>query len=89
MHILNRGDRYGLGLLVVWAITRFEVNWSLLGVMPVYVGLRILFELVLILVDYTDPARWLPVGIAFFGSLPLLAMFLGWFIGGMFRTEYA
>ncbi len=79
---------YGLGLLVVWAITRADINWSLLGVLTVYVGLRILFELVLMLVDYADPADWLTVGIAFFGSLPLQAMFLGWFIGGMFRSDY-
>jgi hypothetical protein len=80
---------YGLGILIVWAITRADINWSLLGVMAVYVGFRILFELVLMLVDYADPADWLSVGIAFFGSLPLLAMFLGWFIGGMFRSDYA
>ncbi|MFN3689349.1 MAG: hypothetical protein ACK4UU_00310 [Fimbriimonadales bacterium] len=80
---------YGLGLLVVWAITRADINWSLLGVLTVYVGLRILFDLVLRLVDYSDPADWLTVGIAFFGSLPLLAMFLGWFLGGMFRSDYA
>ncbi|MCX7992877.1 MAG: hypothetical protein N2651_04320 [Fimbriimonadales bacterium] len=79
---------YGLGLLIVWAITRADVNWSLLGVLTVYVGLRIVFDLVLMLVDYADPADWLTVGIAFFGSLPLLAMFLGWFIGGMFRADY-
>ena len=41
------------------------------------------------LADYEDPADWLSVRIAFFGSLPLLAMFLGWFIGGMFRSDYA
>jgi len=41
------------------------------------------------LVDYADPADWLTVGIAFFGSLPLFAMFIGWFIGGMFRSDYA
>jgi hypothetical protein len=80
---------YGLGILIVWAITRADINWSLLGVMAVYVGFRILFALVLMLVDYEDPADWLSVGIAFFGSLPLLAMFLGWFIGGMFRSDYA
>ena len=80
---------YGLGILIVWAITRADINWSLLGVMAVYVGFRILFELVLMLADYADPADWLSVGIAFFGSLPLLAMFLGWFIGGMFRSDYA
>ena len=80
---------YGLGILIVWAITRADINWSLLGVMAVYVLLRILFALVLMLVDYEDPADWLSVGIAFFGSLPLLAMFLGWFIGGMFRSDYA
>ncbi|MCS7300765.1 MAG: hypothetical protein NZ556_04340 [Fimbriimonadales bacterium] len=79
---------YGLGLLLVWAVTRADVNWSLLGVMAIYVLLRILFGLVLILVDYEDLASWLNVGIAFFGSLPLLAMFLGWFIGGMFRPDY-
>ena len=80
---------YGLGILIVWAITRADINWSLLGVMTIYVLLRILFALVLMLVDYEDPADWLTVGIAFFGSLPLLAMFLGWFIGGMFRSDYA
>jgi len=80
---------YGLGILIVWAITRADINWSLLGVMTIYVLLRILFELVLTLVDYADPADWLTVGIAFFGSLPLFAMFLGWFIGGMFRSDYA
>ena len=80
---------YGLGILIVWAITRADINWSLLGVMTIYVLLRILFDLVLMLVDYADPADWLTVGIAFFGSLPLLAMFLGWFIGGMFRSDYA
>ena len=80
---------YGLGILIVWAITRADINWSLLGVMAVYVLLRILFALVLMLVDYEDPADWLSVGIAFFGSLPLFAMFLGWFIGGMFRSDYA
>ena len=80
---------YGLGILIVWAITRADINWSLLGVMAVYVGFRILFALVLMLVDYADPADWLSVRIAFFGSLPLLAMFLGWFIGGMFRSDYA
>ena len=80
---------YGLGILIVWAITRADINWSLLGVMAVYVLLRILFALVLMLADYEDPADWLSVRIAFFGSLPLLAMFLGWFIGGMFRSDYA
>jgi hypothetical protein len=45
---------YGLGTLIVWAITRADINWSLLGVMAVYVGFRILFELVLMLVDYAD-----------------------------------
>ena len=79
---------YGLGILIVWAITRADINWSLLGVMAVYVGFRILFALVLMLADYEDPADWLSVRIAFFGSLPLLAMFLGWFIGGMFRSDY-
>jgi hypothetical protein len=80
---------YGLTLLFLWAVVRADINWSLLGVMAVYVGLRILFELVLMLVDYTDITDWLTVGIAFFGSLPLFAMFLGWFIGGMFRSDYA
>jgi hypothetical protein len=80
---------YGLTLLFLWAVVRADINWSLLGVMAVYVGFRILFELVLMLVDYADPADWLSVGIAFFGSLPLFAMFLGWFIGGMFRSDYA
>ncbi len=80
---------YGLTLLLLWAVVRADINWSLLGVMAVYVGLRILFELVLLLVDYSDMSDWLTVGIAFFGSLPLLAMFLGWFIGGMFRSDYA
>jgi hypothetical protein len=56
---------YGLGILIVWAITRADINWSLLGVMTIYVLLRILFELVLMLVDYADPADWLTVGIAF------------------------
>jgi hypothetical protein len=80
---------YGLGLLLIWAITRAEINWSLLGVMAIYMVLRVLFDLVLMLVDYADPADWLTVGIAFFGSLPLFAMFIGWFIGGMFRSDYA
>jgi hypothetical protein len=80
---------YGLTLLFLWAVVRADINWSLLSVMAVYVGFRILFELVLMLVDYADPADWLSVGIAFFGSLPLFAMFLGWFIGGMFRSDYA
>ena len=80
---------YGLGLLVIWAITRADINWSLLGVLTAYVGLRILFDLVLMLVDYSDLMDWLTVRIAFFGSLPLLAMFLGWFVGGMFRSDYA
>jgi hypothetical protein len=80
---------YGLGLLLIWAITRAEINWSLLGVMAIYMVLRVVFDLVLMLVDYADPADWLTVRIAFFGSLPLFAMFLGWFIGGMFRSDYA
>ena len=80
---------YGLGLLILWAVSRMDINWSLLGVMGVYMGLRILFDLVLMLTDYSDPADWLTVRIAFFGSLPLFAMFLGWFIGGLFRADYA
>jgi hypothetical protein len=80
---------YGLGLLLIWAITRAEINWSLLGVMAIYMVLRVVFDLVLMLVDYADPADWLTVRIAFFGSLPLFAMFLGWFIGGMFCSDYA
>jgi hypothetical protein len=80
---------YGLGLLLIWAITRAEINWSLLGVMAIYMVLRVVFDLVLMLVDYADPADWLTVRIAFFGSLPLFAMFLGWFIGGMFCLDYA
>ena len=80
---------YGLGLLLIWVITRAEINWSLLGVMAIYMVLRVLFDLVLMLVDYADPADWLTVRIAFFGSLPLFAMFIGWFIGGMFRSDYA
>ena len=80
---------YGLALLLLWAVVRADINWSLLGVMAVYMGLRVLFELVLYLVDYSDLADWLTVGIAFFGSLPLFAVLLGWFIGGMFRSDYA
>lgn len=80
---------YGLTLLLLWAVARADINWLLLGVMAIYVGLRIVFELALMLVDYSDASDWLTVGIAFFGSLPLLAMFLGWFVGGMFRSDYA
>lgn len=80
---------YGLAVLSLWAITRADINWSLLGVLLIYTLLRVLFDIVLLLVDYSDPAEWLSVGFAFMGSLPLFAMFLGWFLGGMFRSDYA
>jgi hypothetical protein len=80
---------YGLGALSLWAITRADINWSLLGVLFIYTLLRILFDMVLYLVDYSDPADWLRVGIAFLGSMPLFAMLFGWFLGGMFRADYA
>lgn len=80
---------YGLAALSLWAITRADINWSLLGVLLIYTLLRILFDMVLYLLDYSDPAEWLSVGFAFMGSLPLFAMLLGWFLGGMFRSDYA
>lgn len=49
--------------------------------------LHISFEMVLVLIDYADPADWLRVGIAFVGAFPLFTMLLGWFVGGMFRAD--
>ncbi|MCX7687115.1 MAG: hypothetical protein N2045_03990 [Fimbriimonadales bacterium] len=79
---------YGLTLLGLWLITRADINWSLLGVYGVYMILMLFFNLVLILVDYADIADALTVGIAFAPIFPLLALFAGWFFGGLVRPEY-
>ncbi len=68
-------------------ILKTEINWSLIGLLVAYVLARLLFDMVLILIDFEEVADFVRVGFSFIDLLLVVALFAGWLLGGMVRSD--
>jgi hypothetical protein len=73
------------GLLAL--ILKTDINWSLIGLLLAYTLARIMFDLVLILIDFEEIADFVRIGFSFWDFLLLVPLFGGWLLGGMVRSD--
>ncbi len=73
------------GLLAL--ILKTDINWSLIGLLVAYVIARILFDMVLILIDFEEIGDFIRIGFSFIDFFLVLALFGGWLFGGMVRSD--
>lgn len=84
---LLAGLVYAAGVGAYWLLTRADLNSSVLIVILVYVGFRLLFDGGLILNGYLDLADWLQFAFTWQSVAPLGALIVGWFVGSLFRND--
>jgi hypothetical protein len=73
------------GLLAL--ILKTDINWSLIGLLLAYTLARILFDMVLILIDFEEVADFVRVSFSFGNLLLLVSLFGGWLLGGIVRSD--
>jgi hypothetical protein len=73
------------GLLAL--ILKTDINWSLIGLLLAYTLARIMFDLVLILIDFEEIADLVRIGFSFWDFLLLVPLFGGWLLGGIVRSD--
>jgi hypothetical protein len=73
------------GLLAL--ILKTDINWSLIGLLLAYTLARILFDMVLILIDFEEVADFVRVSFSFWNLLLLVSLFGGWLLGGIVRSD--
>ncbi len=73
------------GLLAL--ILKTDMNWSLIGLLLGYTLIRILFDLVLVLIDVEEVGDFIRLGFSFANFFLLVALFGGWLFGGMVRSD--
>jgi len=78
---------YGVFFMLAWLITRGELSNTAMPFALAYVGFRSLFDFALVLTGTLDTADWLRFQVDPMGTLPLLSMAVGWFVGSLMRND--
>lgn len=78
---------YFLASGILALILKTDINWSLIGLLLAYTIARIVFDLVLILIDFEEVGDFLRVGFSFVDFFLVVALFGGWLFGGLVRSD--
>jgi len=78
---------YFLASGILALILKTDINWSLIGLLLAYTVARIMFDLVLILIDFEEVSDFVRIGFSFWDFALVVALFGGWLLGGIVRSD--
>lgn len=78
---------YFLASGILALILKTEINWSLIGLLLAYMIARSVFHMVLILIDFEEIGDFIRIGFSFWNFLLVVALFGGWLLGGIVRSD--